>query len=165
MSKSSYRQKPFCQRPPSFNFSLLILVITLGAFILLPGCNNADNSSTDMPIYGKISAEAALALLVEREADPEFVVIDVRTPGEFASEHLKNAINIDFNAPHFEETIEGLNKRSVCLVYCGSGLRSQDATELMRQLGFARVYELEGGMTALKQTGNANPLLELCGCD
>ncbi|MEI6807541.1 MAG: rhodanese-like domain-containing protein [bacterium] len=164
MSRSATRQKIFKTRAFGLSHSLIIALIVLCGFIA-PGCNTADNTSLNLPIAGKISAETALNLLTEHETNLELLVIDVRTPGEFAPEHLKNAINIDFNAPHFEETIAGQNKGNTYLVYCGSGSRSGEAAELMRQLGFARVYDLEGGLIAMKQLVDAGLYLESCGCD
>ena len=117
------------------------------------------------PAFGEVSPETALILIAEHSNDPEFMIVDVRTPAEFLPEHLENAVNIDVNAPHFQQVIEGLDKERTYLVYCGSGMRSGQAAGLMRQLGFARVYELAGGINALEQLDGKELPLESCGCD
>ncbi|MCW3073178.1 MAG: trxA [Flaviaesturariibacter sp.] len=77
---------------------------------------------------------------------PRAVVVDVRTPEEFAKGHLANAVNINWNGPDFTTLISKLNKTALVLVYCHSGRRSADAAASMRTLGFAEVLELEGGI-------------------
>lgn len=104
-------------------------------------------------------------MIADREGDPDFSIVDVRTPAEFSPEHIRNAVNIDFNAPHFEEEIDSLDKGNAYLVYCGSGIRSGAAAEMMRQHSFAAVYDLEGGLDALKQLGGADLPVVSCGCD
>lgn len=55
------------------------------------------------------------------------ILIDVRTPGEFAQEHLNNAMNIDFQGNDFEKRIETLDRNKPIFVYCLSGGRSAQA--------------------------------------
>lgn len=77
---------------------------------------------------------------------PAAPLIDVRTPGEFADGHLRNAKNIDWNGSNFEGNIAGFAKEKPVFVYCLSGARSHSAAEKMRSLGFKAVYELNGGI-------------------
>ena len=79
---------------------------------------------------------------------PEAVVIDVRTPGEYASGHMKGAINIDVQSAIFGGEIAKLDTSGTYFVYCHSGRRSAVATTMMRQKGFADIYELAGGASA-----------------
>lgn len=81
------------------------------------------------------------------------VLLDVRTPEEFSSGHIKGASNMNFYNDNFEDDIDGLDKRKKYLVYCGSGGRSRQAMFLMRDLGFEEVYNLTGGISSWNENG------------
>ncbi len=72
--------------------------------------------------------------------------LDVRTPGEVARGHLPNASVIDFHDPKFRQKVELLPKDKPVFVYCASGGRSSAAAEMMVQMGFGHVYDLQGGI-------------------
>ncbi len=90
------------------------------------------------------SPEKALALI----DDGDVKVLDVRTPEEFAAGHLAGAENIDFYATDFADQIDTLDKGDKYVVYCRSGNRSGQATELMAQKGFTAVTDVDGGIVA-----------------
>lgn len=87
---------------------------------------------------------------------PAGQLVDVRTPGEFGGGHLVGAKNLDYRNPAFAQTLAQLDKSKPVFVYCLSGGRSSDAAKLMREQGFAKVYELEGGY--LKWTTKMKPV-------
>jgi rhodanese-related sulfurtransferase len=66
----------------------------------------------------------------------DVVIIDVRTPAEFASGHLQGAVNIDVQSPDFEAQIAQLDPEGSYYVYCRSGNRSGQAIDRMSSLGF-----------------------------
>lgn len=68
--------------------------------------------------------------------DPATVVIDVRTPAEFASGHLEGAVNIDVQSADFDARISELDADGTYFVYCRSGNRSGQAIARMQSLGF-----------------------------
>lgn len=68
--------------------------------------------------------------------DPATVVIDVRTPAEFAGGHLDGAVNIDVQSPDFEALVSELDPAGSHYVYCRSGNRSGQAIDRMAALGF-----------------------------
>jgi rhodanese-related sulfurtransferase len=76
------------------------------------------------------------------------VIIDVRTPEEFASGHIENSINIDFYSPEFYARISALDPTQEYAIYCRSGNRSSEALRMMGELNFTKVTELSGGMLA-----------------
>lgn len=76
------------------------------------------------------------------------VVLDIRTPEEFAAGHLANAINIDYYADDFESKLAELDVSVPYVMYCNSGNRSGNALPVMDSLGFEEVYELDGGIQA-----------------
>lgn len=81
------------------------------------------------------------------------VVLDVRTPEEFASGHLPDAINIDLNSSQFAEEISKLDQSATYAIYCRSGNRSRAALESMQAGGFEYVHHLEGGIGAWQEAG------------
>lgn len=83
------------------------------------------------------------------------MVIDVRTADEFAAGHLAGAKEIDFYAASFKADLEKLDKATPYLVYCHSGNRSGQTSELMKQLGFTDVVDVQGGITAWMAAGLA----------
>lgn len=86
---------------------------------------------------------------------PQALLLDVRTSGEFGGGHLPKATNIDFRSEGFAKEIDKLDKSKPVLIYCLSGGRSAQAAELMRAKGF-QVTELKGGY--LKWTTKLMPL-------
>ena len=82
----------------------------------------------------------------EISRNTDAVILDVRTPEEFNSGHLENAINIDFKAHNFSLQINQLSKDTPYLIYCRSGARSFNACMLMQNMGFKKVVNLKGGI-------------------
>ena len=86
--------------------------------------------------------------------DSSVITLDVRTPGEFQSGHLANAVNIDYEGQNFEGEVNKLDKNKTYAVYCRSGRRSGLATDLMAKDGFKSIFNLEGGIEAWQSAGN-----------
>jgi rhodanese-related sulfurtransferase len=85
--------------------------------------------------------------------DEHAIILDVRTPEEYAEGHLPGAINIDYRNEKFEEGLDTLNKDLVYDVYCRSGNRSLESTEIMKKKGFKNIYHFEGGFTEWEKKG------------
>lgn len=89
-------------------------------------------------------------------------ILDVRTPGEFFSGHIKNALQADWNNPkEFDRRIAFIDKNKPVYVYCLAGGRSAAAAEKLRKMGYENVYELKGGTNAWRAAnkpleGNSN---------
>ena len=77
-------------------------------------------------------------------------LIDVRTPNEYRSGHIKNAKNIDFYSPAFVNQFEKLNTEKPVYIYCRSGMRSRQASKKLVALGFTEIYDLKGGYSNWK---------------
>jgi rhodanese-related sulfurtransferase len=84
---------------------------------------------------------------------PGTIVLDVRTPAEYAGGHLSAAQNIDIEGSGFAAGIAALDKNATYAVYCRSGNRSGTALEEMTAAGFAHVYDLDGGIVAWQTMG------------
>lgn len=109
------------------------------------GCSS---STTQTGVFQRLSPEQAYQLLQQRQSDPNFIILDVRTPQEFMAGHIPGARNLDFYAPDFQTRLAQLPKDKVYFIYCNSGNRSGQTLTLMRRLGFQEVYELRGGIQA-----------------
>ncbi len=96
--------------------------------------------------YTDVRAEEFLKLL---EETPNAVLLDVRTPAEFASGKVKGATNIDIYSPSFGTAISKLDKNKTYFVYCRSGARSGQACNVMADQGFEKLYNLAGGIVSL----------------
>lgn len=81
----------------------------------------------------------------------EWVIIDARTPAEYAEGHLKNAVNADFMAGNFEEIVGPLDMEDTYLVYCRTGVRSAKAAKKMETLGFKNVINMKDGIEGWKK--------------
>jgi rhodanese-related sulfurtransferase len=76
------------------------------------------------------------------------VLIDVRTAGEFAGKKIKGARNLDIMSPTFENQLKNLPKDKAYYLYCRSGNRSGQACDIMANLGFERLNNLDGGIVS-----------------
>ena len=104
----------------------------------------------DKPAHKTIGVEE-----FERVAkEPGVVVLDVRTGTEYRKGHLKDATLIDIQQPkEFEQKIKALDKSKTYAVYCAIGGRSAKACKQLDALGFAKVYNLDGGIKAWEKAG------------
>jgi rhodanese-related sulfurtransferase len=85
-------------------------------------------------------------------SNKEIQLLDVRTPEEFNQGHLTNAMLANWNEKaEFIRRIEALDKDEPVYIYCLSGGRSAAAADLLREKGFSKVTELQGGINAWKQ--------------
>jgi len=82
------------------------------------------------------------------------VVLDVRSPEEFAKGHVPGALNIDINAPGFASKVADFDKSKPILVNCHAGSRGAIAAAELSKLGFKTVCNLEGGLAAWEKAGN-----------
>ncbi len=113
----------------------------------------ADPGKTDNAEPVKhVKSDAAAKLLT---GDVEIIVIDIRTPKEFKSGHIKGAKNIDFYGDDFGLEIRKLDRSKAYLVHCASGGRSSKSLELFEALKFESVYHLDDGFKGWEKEGNA----------
>ncbi|MGA6993875.1 MAG: rhodanese-like domain-containing protein [Candidatus Deferrimicrobiaceae bacterium] len=128
----------------TFLLPLLVLVF----FVVMIGTGQGGGGADR-----NVGPEEAQALIRENDGNRDFVVLDVRTPGEFAQGHLESAVLVDFRYPGFREEMAGLEKTKTYLVYCRTGNRSARALGIMRELGFRSTYHLEGGIKRWVEEG------------
>lgn len=88
------------------------------------------------------------------KSNQKFIILDVRTPGEFQQGHLKGAINLDINSPETKPTIEKMDRDASYIVYCRTKNRSGVITNFMMESGFKNVWQMTDGIVGW----NANNL-------
>ncbi len=128
------------------NFMVLALSVSLAIGVALAGGCVRDETAT----IEDITPQEAFTLIQNNQNNPDFVIIDVRTPAEFAEEHIKNATNIDFYSEAFRDMLNNLDKNKTYLIYCRSGGRSGSALNIMAELNFEEVYNILGGINQWK---------------
>lgn len=120
---------------------------------LLLAASTATFAACAAPAAGGPSETLDAAGFAALVAKPGTVVVDVRTPAEFADGHLENALNLDVQGTDFGRQISALDKAATYAVYCRSGNRSATALKLMKQVGIANAYHLGGGIGAWQEAG------------
>ena len=97
--------------------------------------------------------EEVLVLIDGEGAREGALLLDVRTPGEFASGHLPGAVNIPFDElPGRTEEIAEFRERGV-IAYCESGRRAGIAEESLRAAAFPKIGHLQGHMSGWRASG------------
>ena len=113
-----------------------ILPIFLAA-LLLAGCAAPAGKNT----YRQINMAEAITLMDEESG---YIILDVRTPEEFAGKHIPGAVNIPNETIGTTEIPELPDRDQLILVYCRSGNRSKQASEKLVALGYTNIVEFGG---------------------
>ena len=135
--------------------------LALAAVLAVVGLSGCSSSDAEVSVTEGPAATAPPASGTELDAAgfaaalkaPETVILDVRTPSEFAEGHIPGAVNIDVQSPDFASQVAALDPHVPYAVYCRSGNRSQVALDLMAQMGITDAYHLGGGVGAWQQAG------------
>lgn len=131
------------------------LALVFAAFALAAGCSSGGG---DAASNTAVDDDPAGIRIVTPEAGAEIqggdtVVLDVRTSEEFTEGHLEGAVMIDFYAPDFADQLAELDPDASYLLYCRSGSRSGQTTQIMSELGFTDVADVDGGILAWTDAG------------
>lgn len=126
------------------HFRTALLMTLAGVLAAAPWtAHAAEPAANDAPLMSQTE-------LLERldAKDPELVVLDVRTPAEYAAGHVPGARNVSHEllASRLEE-LSALKDRPVVL-YCRSGRRTLLAVDTLRKAGFTRLLHLQGDYLA-----------------
>lgn len=125
---------------------LALFGITLGCAherAIAPAENDLAGSGL---VIENVDVADAITLMRDRAGDAHFHIIDVRTPLEFGSGHIQDAVSLDYNGGVFRASLDSLDKNDTYLLYCRSGSRSAGARDLMKYAGFTSVYNMLGGI-------------------
>jgi rhodanese-related sulfurtransferase len=119
---------------------LLLRLLLLTACLLLAACS------------ATITRSELSGIIQEK---PASTIVDVRSSGEYAADHLPGAVNIPFYS-----IISGLRERGVSpekplYIYCEHGPRAGLAGLTLYLYGYREVYSLEGHMQGWRSSGLA----------
>ena len=119
-----------------------IILIILVAFLLV-GCEEKAKTND---VSNNISNSAIKSIDCNTAKDyssrKDYFLIDVRTKEEYESYHLENAINIPVDEINRILEDKNINKNSTIIVYCKSGVRSNNAAVALQTLGYKNIYDL-----------------------
>ncbi len=133
------------------NSFIVTLLLCLSAVAVLTGsCTNNDSAGTTIR---ELTPQEAFDLIQENKDNPDFLIIDVRTPEEFNDGHIEGAINIDYYQPAFSEEISSLERDKTYFIYCRTGNRSSSVRDLMEELEFKEIHHLSDGIVGWNQAG------------
>ena len=106
-----------------------------------------------LPDYGLITPQQASEVLLALQDDPTFVLLDIRTPAEVDAGHISGTTELDYYSATFRSDLEVLDRELIYLIYCRTGNRTGQTMAIMEELGFERVYDLDGGITQWMAAG------------
>lgn len=106
----------------------------------------APASNPQQQVYN-ITAIEAFALIKANTDNPDFIIIDVRTPAEYARGHIDKAVLVNYSSANFREEIGKFDRNKKYLIYCQTGGRSAGARNIMKELGFFEIYNMNAGIT------------------
>jgi len=116
---------------------------------------DATSTPQDATQSKQISADLNVDEFEKGIQGEDVIILDVRTPDEYAQGHIANAKLMNIYDGDFNEQLKTLDAKKPVYVYCRSGGRSGNAKNIMKQMGFSEVYNLRGGMMAWSGAGKA----------
>ena len=113
------------------------IILLMFAIMFFAGCSEEVSKVG----YKQITTEEAIIMMAE---ESDYIILDVRTPEEYESGHIKDAINIPNEIIGDKEIAELPDKEQLIMIYCRSGNRSKQASEKLVELGYTNVVEFGG---------------------
>ncbi|MCF7792859.1 MAG: rhodanese-like domain-containing protein [Candidatus Cloacimonetes bacterium] len=107
--------------------------------------------SQEFERYSAEDFKSRLDELIKEEAD--FALLDIRTLPEYQFGHIEGAQLIDFYGKDFVQKLNEMAKSKTYLIYCRSGNRTSQALQIMKQLEFDNVIDLENGIVSWLEAG------------
>ena len=122
-----------------------LLIISVLTVILFTGCSKSSDpdpaKESKAGSWQQITQQQAYELM-QKETD--YIILDVRTPEEFAQGHIPDAINIPNETIGTDRPQQLQDLDQMILVYCRSGNRSKQASEKLAKMGYTNVLEFGG---------------------
>jgi phage shock protein E len=108
---------------------ILILIFLL----FLTACSSSS--------INKITAEEGKAML---DGNEEIILLDVRTYSEYAEGHIEDALLLPLSDLETEADEIIPDKNAIYIIYCRSGNRSDQAANILVDLGYQNIYDMGG---------------------
>jgi len=121
------------------------LLIIAGGLLLAGLCSTVCVQAQDN-IAGKTVSQNKFQRLLKKK---NTILLDVRTEVEYKAGHIPGSLQIDFlKTEDFKKQVAVLDKSKPYLLYCRSGKRSKDAMSVMKEMGFTKLFDLQGGFNS-----------------
>ena len=127
-----------------FIVALLLFALALG----ICGCGGAqpsevpnDGKGQGLVSFRRVTSDEAAKMMAEEK---DYIILDVRTAGEYAGGHIPNAINVPNESINAAPPKELPDKDQRIFVYCRSGSRSMQASQKLVDLGYTNIVEMGG---------------------
>ena len=127
-----------------FSVTMILLAVVVCSFLISSWLSKrplktAEKKKDGKLLYRSLSPEDGWTLL---QPGKKTLLLDVRTPDEYAYSHLPDSKNLPLNTLK-QNAIQALgNRNKTILIYCQSSTRSKQATKLLYALGFTNVYDI-----------------------
>lgn len=132
----------------------IILSSTVVLALFTVSCGNSQNNTPEKAITSnEVIVTVDAKTFSELTKSQSGTILDVRTPEEWAEGTLKDATKINYKGDTFEQEVEALDKNIPVYVYCRSGGRSASAADILKEKGFTKVYNLDGGISSWQENG------------
>ena len=118
--------------------------LVIAASMVVTACSGG--TATADPVLETVAPVAAHELITANLGTEDFVLLDVRTPEEFNEVRIDGSVNLDFYAADFADRLAELDRSVNYVVYCNSGNRSGTTLDMMTDLGFTTVHNVDGGI-------------------
>ena len=127
---------------------LLLTVVLNGAICAGPASAGKPPAAATVKNVAPDEAEALM------KNSPNLIILDVRTPDEFAEGHIPGAMNADFLGDDFEKHIAALPADRPLIVHCAAGNRSARAVaKIAAMQKSAQIFHLKLGFNGWKAAG------------
>ena len=113
----------------------------------------ASVEGSNAQMAGDIYPSEAWELISKNVDSEEVVLIDVSTSKEYEDLHLEGAVNLNIFSRFFKSRLSILDKTKTYIIYCKLGGRSKIALNVMRRLGFQKIYNIVGGTILWEEEG------------
>ncbi len=143
MTKKGRRARKQQQQTNKWLVVIALVVIIGGLGIIVSTINSAQQpvaiASDSASIFERVSPSEFVQTLQD---DPQVMLIDVRTPAEYAGGHIANSVNI--NVEEIASRLDEIPRDKTIVVYCRTGRRSARAAQILRNAGYNVIYDLGG---------------------
>ena len=128
------------------------VIIVAFMLMILNGCLKDTSTKKDANLES-VDAKAAYQIIQNNLNNPDFIIVDVRTPEEYSEGHINNSININYTSDKFGDQVKSLNRNKEYIIYCRSGRRSAEALKVFKDLGFKKIYNIKEGIVSWTSSG------------
>ncbi len=129
-----------------------LIRVLISAVLIAFVASCGSQSTTEIPT-NNVDVDIARDLVTQ---DETVIVLDVRTPEEYAIGHIEGALNINIAEVDFSERVSKLDRDKTYIVHCSANVkngRSAKSLEIMSSFGFDKLLNMEGGIIAWEQSG------------